>query len=61
MTEDAIEAMSPSAAAASRLLKSGMTLTQIYSEFVRVSDELQNEKLENERLSQSLDKILEVC
>lgn len=44
--EAAIEGLSPSAAAASRLMKTGMTLTQIYSQYVAVCDELSLKKEE---------------
>merc|ERR1711879_1058313 len=44
MTSEALAEMSPVAAATSSLLKSGMTLTEIYSQYVEVSDELQQEK-----------------
>ncbi|XP_064626009.1 nucleoprotein TPR-like [Lineus longissimus] len=59
LSEEGIEAMSPTAAAASKLLKSGMTLTQIYSEYVQATDALQMEKEENRRLNQYLDQILQ--
>ncbi|KAJ9577845.1 hypothetical protein L9F63_025295 [Diploptera punctata] len=54
-----IESMSPSAAAASRLLKSGMTLTQIYSQYVAVSEELMLEKEETRKLNLYINTILE--
>ena len=50
LSESDIEQLSPAAAVASRLLKSGMSLTQIYSEHVNLSESLQQEKKENERL-----------
>ncbi|PSN32802.1 Nucleoprotein TPR [Blattella germanica] len=55
----AIVGMSPSAAAASRLLKSGMTLTQIYSQYVAIYDELMLEKEETKRLNLHMNTILE--
>ena len=58
MTEDAIEHLSPSAAQASRLLKSGVTLTGIYSQMVSLSEELAMEKEENKRLNEYMDQIL---
>ncbi len=55
------EALSLSAGAAefSSLLKSGLTLTQIYSRFVQVSDELHREKEETTRLSNFLDQVMQ--
>jgi nucleoprotein TPR len=58
LTEDAIEHLSPSAAQASRLLKSGITLTGIYSQMVSLSEELTSEKEENKRLNSYMDQIL---
>lgn len=60
MSEDKVEAMFPTAAATSRMLKSGMTLTQIYNEYVQVTDSLRIEKDENKRLNSYLDQILQV-
>ncbi|XP_015755854.1 PREDICTED: nucleoprotein TPR-like [Acropora digitifera] len=58
LTSDELSSLSPTAAATSSFLKSGMTLTQIYSQYVEVSDALQQEKDENIRLKQYLDQIL---
>ena len=58
LTEDGIECLSPSAAQASRLLKSGITLTGIYSQMVAISEELAQEKEENKRLNSYMDQIL---
>ncbi len=58
LTEDGIECLSPSAAQASRLLKSGITLTGIYSQMVGISEELAQEKEENKRLNSYMDQIL---
>ena len=52
-----LEEMSPSAAAA-LLLKEGMTLTQMYTNYVQCKDELSQVKAENEQLNQSLAQIL---
>ena len=60
-TDTMIAEMSPSAAATSKLLKSGMTLTQIYSEYIRVSESLRAEKDENSRLDNNLNSIMMVC
>ncbi|KAI9556759.1 Nucleoprotein TPR [Daphnia sinensis] len=59
MTAENIEAMSPSAAAASRLLKSGMTLTQIYSQYVSVSEQMLFKEEENKKLNSYIDQILQ--
>lgn len=59
--ENAIEAVSPAAAATSRLLKSGLTLTQIYSQYASVSEQLLLEKEENRKLNLYITTILEVC
>ena len=50
-------ALSPAAAKASALLKSGLSLTQIYSEYVEVSEELVREKEETSRLGNLLEHI----
>ena len=50
-------ALSPAAAKASALLKSGLSLTQIYSEYVEVSEELVREKEETARLGNLLEHI----
>ena len=42
------------------MLKSGMTLTQIYSKYVEVSEELQKEKDESGRLGNYLEQIMKV-
>lgn len=54
-----IEGLSPSAAAASRLIKSGMTLTQIYSQYVAVSEELLLQKEETRKLNLYINTIIE--
>ena len=60
LSEADIEEISPSAAAAGRLLKSGLSLTQIYSEYVDTSEALHLEKEENKRLNEYVDQILQV-
>lgn len=60
VSADKVEAMFPTAAATSKMLKSGMTLTQIYNEYVQATDALQLEKEENKRLNTYLDQILQV-
>eukprot|EP00794_Sanderia_malayensis_P010976 gene10976-12139_t len=59
LSKESLDQLSPSAAVASALIKKGMTLTQIYSEYVTVSDELEVQKDENARLKQYLDQILQ--
>ena len=46
LSEDSIESLSPSAAQASKLLKSGLTVTGIYSQMVTLGEDLQKEKAE---------------
>jgi len=58
LSEADIEQLSPAAAVASRLLKNGMTLTQIYSEYVNLSDALQTEKSENQKLTSYINEIV---
>ncbi|CAH3912276.1 unnamed protein product [Pieris brassicae] len=55
----ALSDLAPSAAVASKLIKSGMSLTQIYSELVKVSDELSQEKEENRKLNATINKIVQ--
>ncbi|CAH2039614.1 unnamed protein product, partial [Iphiclides podalirius] len=55
----ALSDLAPSAATASKLLKSGMSLTQIYSQLVKVSEELNQEKEENRRLNITLNSIIQ--
>uniref|UniRef100_T1J0B3 Nucleoprotein TPR n=1 Tax=Strigamia maritima TaxID=126957 RepID=T1J0B3_STRMM len=59
LSAENIAALSPSAAIASNLLKSGMTLTQIYCEYTKIAEELRIEKHESERLNQYIDQILQ--
>lgn len=56
--EAAIEGLSPSAAAVSRLIKSGMTLTQIYSQYVAVCEELSLQKEETKNLKLYVETIM---
>ncbi|XP_055956661.1 nucleoprotein TPR isoform X2 [Patella vulgata] len=57
MSLSALETLYPTAAATSKILKTGMTLTEIYSEYVKVTDSLQAEKAENSQLKIYLDEI----
>ncbi len=58
LSEADIEQLSPAAAVASRLLKNGMTLTQIYSEYVNLAESLQNEKNETQRLKTYISEVV---
>lgn len=53
-----VEGLSPTAAAASRLIKSGMTMTEIYTQYVNVMDELASEKQESARLKSYVTHII---
>ncbi|XP_045784388.1 nucleoprotein TPR-like [Maniola jurtina] len=55
----ALSDLSPSAATASKLIKSGMSLTQIYSQLVTVTDELSQKKEENRQLKITLNEIFQ--
>ncbi|KAL3869712.1 hypothetical protein ACJMK2_042363 [Sinanodonta woodiana] len=59
MSEEKVESMFPTAATTSKMLKSGMSLTQIYNEYVQATDALVLEKEENKRLNHYLDQILQ--
>uniref|UniRef100_A0A915K217 Uncharacterized protein n=1 Tax=Romanomermis culicivorax TaxID=13658 RepID=A0A915K217_ROMCU len=52
LSDEEIAALSPGAAAAGRLIKSGQSLTQIYREHLKLVEELDQQKLENKRLEQ---------
>lgn len=58
LTGEGIEKLFPAAAATSKVLHSGMTLTQIYSEYIKSQEELQKEKTENQRLTKQLQQIV---
>ncbi|XP_055705206.1 nucleoprotein TPR isoform X3 [Phlebotomus papatasi] len=57
--EHAMQQLAPSAAASSKLIKSGMTLTEIYSLYVKTTEELQVTKKENNRLNLQIRTILQ--
>jgi len=59
LSEDSIESLSPSAAHASRLLKSGLTVTGIYSQMVSLGEDLQKKDQEIARLNLYIQQILE--
>lgn len=59
LTEGEVLSISPVATSTSALLKSGMTLTQIYSKLVQTSEQLQAEREENSHLNNYLQQILQ--
>lgn len=54
-----IESISPSVASASRMMKSGTSITQIYSQLVTVNEELAAEKDENRKLHAYIARIVQ--
>lgn len=60
LSDEEITALSPGAAAASRLIKSGYTLTQIYREHLKAVEELEQQKLENRRLEEYFRELVHV-
>ncbi|XP_024937433.1 nucleoprotein TPR isoform X2 [Cephus cinctus] len=56
--DQAVEQLAPTAAIASRVLKKGLTLTQIYTQLVEATNELALEREENERLKSQMEIIL---
>ncbi|XP_017789760.1 PREDICTED: nucleoprotein TPR [Habropoda laboriosa] len=56
--DQAVEQLAPTAAIASRVLRKGLSLTQIYTQLVEVINELTSEREENERLKSQMDVIL---
>ncbi|XP_054265547.1 nucleoprotein TPR-like isoform X3 [Macrosteles quadrilineatus] len=56
--EKAVESLSPAAAATSRLLKSGLTLTQLYMQYAETAEQLMLEKQENQRLNHTITTIM---
>ncbi|XP_015171242.1 PREDICTED: nucleoprotein TPR-like [Polistes dominula] len=56
--DQAVEQLAPTAAVASRILKKGLSLTQIYTQLVDATNELTMEREENERLKSQMDVIL---
>jgi nucleoprotein TPR len=60
-SEEAISRLSPLAASTSKLLKSGLTLTQLYTQYAQITQELLVEKQETKRLTEYINKIMEVC
>nr|XP_012149443.1 PREDICTED: nucleoprotein TPR [Megachile rotundata] len=56
--DQAVEQLAPTAAIASRVLRKGLSLTQIYTQLVDVTNELTSEREENERLKSQIDVII---
>ncbi|XP_031825954.1 nuclear basket protein megator isoform X2 [Nomia melanderi] len=56
--DQAVEQLAPTAAIANRVLRKGLSLTQIYTQLVEVTNELTSEREENERLKSQMDVIL---
>ena len=56
--DQAVEQLAPTAAIASRVLRKGLSLTQIYTQLVDATNELTSEREENERLKSQMDVIL---
>lgn len=57
--DDFVEKLAPTAAATSKILKEGMTLTQIYTQYNKVCKELDEKRRENEALETQMTRILE--
>ncbi|XP_026667646.1 nucleoprotein TPR-like [Ceratina calcarata] len=56
--DQAVEQLAPTAAIASRVLRKGLSLTQIYTQLVDVTNELTSEREKNERMKSQMDVIL---
>lgn len=56
--DQTVEHLAPTAAIASKILKKGMSLTQIYTQLVEITNELHLEKEENTKLRSQMDIIL---
>ncbi|XP_064382187.1 nucleoprotein TPR-like isoform X2 [Halichondria panicea] len=59
LSDQEVLSLSPAAAKASALLKSGKSLTQIYSEHIQVCEELEQARQENLRLNNYIDQIVQ--
>ncbi len=60
LSDEEVAALSPGAAAASRLLRGGLSLTQIYRQHCRVVDSLEQQKAENQRLDVYFKELVKV-
>lgn len=56
--DQAVEQLAPTAAITSRVLRKGLSLTQIYTQLVEATNELALEREDNERLKSQMDLIL---
>ncbi|XP_033209143.1 nucleoprotein TPR-like isoform X2 [Belonocnema kinseyi] len=56
--DQAVEQLAPTAAVTSRVLKKGLSLTQIYTQLVEATNELAMEREENEKLKAHMEDIL---
>lgn len=57
--EHVIERFAPSAAATAKIIKSNMTLTEIYSEYVKATENLRSEQRESAKLKIQMKEILQ--
>merc|ERR1712131_22215 len=57
LSKEELESFSPTAAAAVKLIRSGMTLTEMYSEYIDKSNEAERLAAENERLNECMDAL----
>lgn len=57
---ETLDNLSPHAAAAYRMMQKGLTLTQIYSEYATVSEQLLIKTHENEQLQNTFKAFIEV-
>jgi nucleoprotein TPR len=57
LVESGIAQLSPAASIASRLVKSGMSLTQVYTQLVSCEEELITTKDENSRLNSYIEQV----
>jgi hypothetical protein len=60
LTDEEIADLSPAAAAASALIKSGVSLTGIYREHCKVVDELEMKKLEYNQMHAYFEELVQV-
>lgn len=56
-----VEELYPEAAVTSKLLKSGRSLTSLYTDYANAQQELLEQRQENEQLKEYLENVLQVC
>jgi hypothetical protein len=61
LVEEGVAQMSPSAAIAIKLSKSGLSLTQVYTQLVACEEELMTTKDENSRLNSYIEQVPYSC